>query len=307
MSLTVLEPGPCSLVVDLGRPHHRSLGVPIGGAADRATFLQGNALVGNDNNAAAIEFALAGPRLQANVDVGAVVFGPPFAAWLDDRPIKIDTTFLWRAGTTLRIGDTSAGLRGYLCIVGGIQTKKILGSRTAFEPLQRNEVLPCMTSRVAVRSIHAPIATYYPTDKVADTLWCLSGPQADWFSGQQFFGESFTVTPLSNRMGLRLSGKPLRLPDRELVSEPACPGSVQVTNDGQCVILGVDGQTIGGYPKIAQVINSDFDALGQLRPGQPISFELVTRYRAEVQHEQRERILRNQVIRIRTGVKAAKL
>ena len=73
-------------------------------------------------------------------------------------------------------------------------------------------------------------------------------------------------------MGLRLRGTPLRMPERELLSEPVCPGSVQVTRDGQCIVLGVDGQTIGGYPKIAHVISADLDKLGQLRPGDPIRF-----------------------------------
>ena len=77
-------------------------------------------------------------------------------------------------------------------------------------------------------------------------------------------------------MGLRLAGKPLTMPQREMISEPVCPGSMQVTRDGQCIVLGVDGQTIGGYPKIAQVIQADLDALGQMRPGQTIRFSKIS-------------------------------
>ncbi len=94
-------------------------------------------------------------------------------------------------------------------------------------------------------------------------------------------------------MGLRLQGEPLTLPQQELVSEPVAPGAVQVTRDGQCIVLGVDGQTIGGYPKIAHVIDADLDWLGQLRPGQRVRFvhvtmaDAVTRWR-----EQRERLRR---------------
>src|SRR5207247_11457919 len=98
----------------------------------------------------------------------------------------------------------------------------------------------------------------------------LEGPQAAWFHADDFYDQQFTVTPASNRMGLRLQGEPLPFPTRELVSEPVCPGAVQVTRDGQCIVLGVDGQTIGGYPKIAQVINADLDKLGQLRQGERI-------------------------------------
>ena len=76
-------------------------------------------------------------------------------------------------------------------------------------------------------------------------------------------------------------GKPLSRPMREMVSEPVCPGTVQVANDGQCIILGIDGQTIGGYPKIAHVIQADLDSLGQLRPGDLVQFHLVTLAEAE--------------------------
>jgi antagonist of KipI len=109
----------------------------------------------------------------------------------------------------------------------------------------------------------------------------LPGAQADWFPADALRGRTLTVTPASNRMGLRLQGEPLPVTGREMESEPVCPGSVQVTRDGQCIILGVDGQTIGGYPKIAQVIAADLDKLGQLRPGERIAFEPVSLADAE--------------------------
>src|SRR5205823_3098558 len=101
-------------------------------------------------------------------------------------------------------------------------------------------------------------------DQFADgpvTLRALPGPQADWFDLAEFFGPAFTVNPASNRMGLRLTGQPLKRKPGELVSEPVAPGAVQVVNDGQCIVLGVDGQTIGGYPKVAHVIAADSDKL----------------------------------------------
>src|SRR5207248_11220518 len=101
------------------------------------------------------------------------------------------------------------------------------------------------------------------------------------FPGDVLAGRAFRVTAAGNRMGLRLQGEALPVPAREMVSEPVCPGSVQVTRDGQCIVLGVDGQTIGGYPKVAQVIGADLDKLGQLRPGERIDFERVTLEEAE--------------------------
>ncbi len=295
MSLTVLEPGPCSLLVDFGRPHHRSLGVPLGGAADRAALVQGNALVGNEPDAVALEFALAGPKLQADADHGCVIFGAPFNAWIDGVPIHAETAFNLKAGSLLRIGDSASGMRGYLCVAGGFQTKSVLGSRTSFDALKRQDILTCRPSQVSARSLGNPVVSH------ASPMWlrCLAGPQAEWFALDQFFGATFQVSPLSNRMGQRLSGKPLLLPNRELVSEPVCPGTVQVVNDGQCIILGVDGQTIGGYPKIAQVIAADIDRIGQLRPGQEVRFTEVTMEEAEAAYRDREHELRDRLMRLR--------
>src|SRR5262245_17836891 len=86
MSLRVLEPGLHSLVVDAGRPRSRSLGVPVGGAADRFSLAIGNALVGNSPEAAALEITLAGPTVQSDCDLACVVFGAMFDASVDGLP-----------------------------------------------------------------------------------------------------------------------------------------------------------------------------------------------------------------------------
>ena len=102
-------------------------------------------------------------------------------------------------------------------------------------------------------------------------------------------------------MGLRLTGEPLPPPGRELVSEPVCPGTVQVTRDGQCIILGVDGQTIGGYPKIAQVASYQLDVLGQLRPGNRITFAPMTLEEAEEKYREWAGSLREMTKRLRAA------
>jgi 5-oxoprolinase (ATP-hydrolysing) subunit C len=130
----------------------------------------------------------------------------------------------------------------------------------------------------------------------------LPGAQADWFPHHRL--TSHEVTPASNRMGLRLSGEPFPAPPRELVSEPVCPGAVQVTRDGQCIVLGVDGQTIGGYPKVAQVVAADLDRVGQLRPGDVVEFEYVTPGEAERLWAEREAALRGWVTRLRLSAGA---
>ncbi len=264
MSLRVLDSGLQTLVVDGGRPSTRSLGVSLGGAADRTALALGNALLGNPPDAAALEFCLAGPTLQATAGVECAISGAPF-----DVPQGVGRTFYLHPDEVLRIGGTTRGARGYLCVRGGLLTQVVLGSRSSLEPVARGTELPCEPSpERPSRRIVLPTSQSSP-------IRAIPGPQADWFDARQFFGPTFEVTPASNRLGWRLRGEPLNRAPREMVSEPVATGAVQVVNDGQCIVLGVDGQTIGGYPKVAQVIVADLDRLGQLRPGERVTYAAV--------------------------------
>jgi antagonist of KipI len=336
MSLRVLEAGLHTLVVDQGRPSYRSLGVPVGGAADRAALAIANALVGNPPDAAALEFCLAGPTLEAQAELACAIFGAPFhnsvmREGTPDRIISAGKSFTLKQGDRLQINGTPAGMRAYLAIAGGLQTEKILESRSSLEPIQAGMDLPSQTGRIhgrflsAGRAVDSTLEVSGPSswppggvDKWETAAWLrwlegwfnpgpialrvTDGLQASWFRWEDFSGQTMTVSPASNRMGLRLQGQPLAVPERELVSEPVCPGSVQVTRDGQCIVLGVDGQTIGGYPKIAQVISADFDHLGQLRPGDHVQFVQVTLEQAADLYRRRRAELNALVLRLRTSL-----
>ncbi|VTU00367.1 Allophanate hydrolase subunit 2 OS=Geobacillus thermodenitrificans (strain NG80-2) GN=GTNG_1352 PE=4 SV=1: AHS2 [Gemmataceae bacterium] len=271
MSLRVRDPGLCSLLVDAGRPRTRHLGLPLGGAADRFAYALGNALVGNDAGALALEVTLFGPTLEAVAPVACVVFGPAFESAVNVTPVRANTTFTLAPGDVLRVGGTRTGCRGYVCVAGGFDAPALLGSRSALEPVRAGDVLACRPSRCEPRS---PAEEVFPSD--TSVLRVLDGPQRDWFTGDSFFTSEYEVSPASNRMGVRLKGPPLARRAGELVSEAVAPGAVQVTNDGLPVVLGADGQTIGGYPKVAHVVRADLDALAQLRPGDRVRFVRVT-------------------------------
>ncbi len=286
MSLRVLEAGLQTLVVDLGRPATRSLGVPIGGAADRWSLALGNALVGNPPGAAALEITLAGPTLHSEAQIAAVIFGAPFDVATDRQQLESGKTFTLQSGDTLRIRGTPIGMRAYFCVAGGFILPKVLGSYSALAPVEAGQRLACPPAAFPPRFLDASARVTLPT-QFPHVLRFLPGAQADWFDPLRFICQVFAVTAASNRMGLRLNGSPLPRPQREMISEPVCPGTVQVTNDGQCIVLGVDGQTIGGYPKIAQVIRADLDYLAQLRPSDTVRFEPVTLDAAEAVYRHR--------------------
>lgn len=270
MSFLVQSPGLHSLLTDFGRDSSRALGIPVGGAADRECLALGNALVGNPPDALALEMTLAGPTLLAEAPIFAVVMGASFALRVNEEvDIQPGYTFQLARGDTLTIGATRTQVRGYLCVAGGFDNRLILGSRSALQPIRAGEQLRCRPSTgTAGRSMARTFEEAEPS-----ILRVIRGPQAEWFSFQELLAQRYRVNPSSNRMGVRLLGNALKREASELLSEPVAPGTVQITNDGLPVILGVDGQTIGGYPKIAQIIRADLDRVGQLRPGQTVRFE----------------------------------
>lgn len=295
-NLTVEQAGWQTQVVDPGRPHCRGLGLPLGGAADRAALMLGNALVGNPADAAALEICLTGPTLAVDAPIAAVVFGAPFELVGERHSCRAGKSFVLAPGERLRIGGTATGMRAYFCVRGGLQLPAVLGSRSGLGPLAAGTVLPCRSGVLPARTLQHAFAWNADPRQ----LRTIAGRQAAWFMADAFYARSFEVTPASNRMGLRLRDEPLAVPARELVSEPVCPGAVQVTRDGQCIVLGVDGQTIGGYPKIAHVIAADLDKLAQLRPGEAVRFQQVSLEDAESLYRQKQAELREWLTRLRT-------
>ena len=299
MSLTVLHPGLMSLLVDVGRPRSRSLGVPLGGASDRTALALGNALVGNASDALALEVTLAGPTVEAQHPTACVVFGAPFSVTVDGHAITPATTFTLSPGDVLRIGGAASGARGYLCVAGGFDGPEALGSRSGLAPLAAGDTLVCPPSRCEPRAL--PFVSLIPDGGPPTLLRVLDGPQRDWFTDDRFFVGEYEVTPTSNRMGLRLKGDPLIRRPGELVSEAVAPGAVQITNDGLPIVLGVDGQTIGGYPKVAHVIRADLDRLAQLRPGTRVRFVKITADEAESAATEQTRHLRRWLARLQAA------
>jgi antagonist of KipI len=294
MSLTVLAPGLFTLPVGLGQTGRRALGLPLGGAADRGSLMLGNGLVGNPPDAAGLELTLSGPTLRAERPMTAVVFGAAFDLTRNGRPIEPGVTFHLDAGDVLRIGGAAVGCRAYLCVAGGFDLPKVP------EPVRAGDVLRCGDGTAAAgRSIALPLSTLERgSGGEVFHLRVLPGPQRDWFPDDSFFARPYTVSSNSNRMGVRLLGEPIPRRAGELVSEPVAPGAVQVTNDGLPVVLGVDGQTIGGYPKVAHVIRADLDKLGQLRPGERVRFVPMTPEEADAAGAEHVARIRNLLLRL---------
>jgi allophanate hydrolase subunit 2 len=107
------------------------------------------------------------------------------------------------------------------------------------------------------------------------------GPRDDWFTAAAvatLFAAEFTVTPVSDAVGLRLDGPALaRAHTDELPSEGVVRGSVQVPPDGKPIIFQADHPVTGGYPVIAVLTPASADRAAQLRPGATVRFRPAAR------------------------------
>jgi len=291
MSFIVLEPGLYSLLVDQGRPRQRSLGVPIGGAADREAWALGNALIGNPPGSVALEVTLYGPRLKALKTVGAVVYGAPFRVEKNGQRLRPGVPFTVQKDDELLIAETMTQLRAYLCVTGGFASPLILGSRSSLGPIVHRQRLECASGTAARRFI-LNAGSHHDRRP----LRLLSCPGSDAMLG--LADQWFVVQPLSDRTGIRLAGPAIRPGIGDIVSEPVAPGTIQVTPSGELLILGIDAQAIGGYPKAGHVVSADFGRLAQLRPGDCVKFKEVSFEEAEQAFDRQERQLREWLTRL---------
>ncbi len=277
MSLHVGEVGPSVLVQDLGRPGWAHLGVPRSGALDAPAAALAQRLVGNSPDAACLEVLLGGLVVTTDQDVWVAVTGAPCGVEVDRRHAAFGAAVWLPAGAELRLGRPASGLRTYVACTGGISVQPVLGSRSTDTlghvgppPVAAGDVLP------VGRASGPPAPLDTPRPPATGPLRVLLGPRADRVAGDVLdllCRRSYTVSPHSDRIGLRLEGDPLPLArSEELPSEGMVLGAVQVPPDGRPVVFLADHPTTGGYPVVAVVEAVDLWQCAQLRPGEAVAF-----------------------------------
>ncbi|KRE68626.1 urea amidolyase [Arthrobacter sp. Soil736] len=292
--LRILSPGLQSLIQDLGRQGHAALGVSAAGALDRASLRRANRLVGNGSSAAAVETVAGGLRVEAVGDQVLAVTGAPAALTIESpsdtgkpgrqRTVPAATAFALLDGEVLSMGAPESGFRTYLAIRGGADVAPVLGSRSTDTmsgigpaPLAAGQLLPAghVTDSGVVGS--PELQPEFPREGVTE-LDIVPGPRDDWFDDAalaSLCGQSWQVTPQSNRVGMRLKGEPLRRSrDGELPSEGTVAGAIQIPPEGLPVLFLADHPITGGYPVIGVVADEHLDRAAQVPIGGSIRFRI---------------------------------
>jgi biotin-dependent carboxylase-like uncharacterized protein len=279
ITLEILRTGPLAVIQDLGRIGQADLGVGRSGAADRGAHRLANRLVANPDDRATVEVTFGGfaARVRGG-DVDIAVTGADTDPTVNGIKFGTNSIQHVRDGQVISFGTPRAGLRSYLAVRGGICVTPVLGSRSydvmsaiGPSPLHAGDQLPIGEHSADYPEIdQAPVAAI--TSDVVE-LSVVPGPRDDWFVDPDLLVHTdWVASDRSDRVGMRLVGRPLQycFPDRQLPSEGATRGAIQVPPNGLPVILGPDHPVTGGYPVVGVVIDEDMDKVAQVRAGQRV-------------------------------------
>ena len=292
----ILRPGINTTIQDKGRNHLYHIGIAVSGAIDQRNYKLANSLVGNQLNEAVIEFAYQGPLLKLNNGkINFAITGDIFFKIIRKNSIIEDgecyKNYILEDKDQIDIISTKNSAYGYLSVSGGFELQKLWKSystntKAKIGPNNGNKYSyddKIFITNSDVRNFLEKKIDYKAL--IDNTIRVIKGTNFDYFSKQaieNFFNKEFLVTNLADRMGIRLKGHKIEnIKNTNIKSEGLVKGVIQVPADGNPIIMLSDHGTIGGYPKIANVISADLDTVGQLTPGTNINFKEVSLEEAE--------------------------
>jgi antagonist of KipI len=317
MKITIVKPGAFTSIQDRGRPMGRKEGIPTSGAMDQLSATLANTAVGNEPSSAVIEFTYAHASFQSETDILIAYAGYGAIFKVNGIELPALKPIFILAGTLVTLTGSNVGVRSYLAIAGGWQVPNVLGSKSTYVPggfggyqgrlLQKGDILEyssALTAQsLAILDKLTGNALNFPKWGIAATAFALSNEirvipakEFPWFNSSSildFLSSPFTLSNQCDRMGFRLDGpKMIRLQEKEILSTAVTMGTIQVTGSGDPIILMADGQTTGGYPRIAQVAAVDLPRCAQLRPNEQLFFKEISMEVAEKLYLERENYLK---------------
>ena len=293
-SLEIIRAGINTTFQDEGRNNLSHIGIPFSGAMDKRNYILANSFLGNKINKPVIEFAYQGPLIRYKGDkVNFVITGDVIFKLIKKKSVvegNCYENYIIEDGDQIDIVSTNKSVYGYLAISAdfdlkfqwescSINTNAKIGSNEG-KKLQNNQKINILN----INSNHVKKKLNYINTRI-EKIRVIKGTNYDYFSDEGkkiFFDREFTVSKLSDRMGMRLEGPKIEnIVDTNIRSEGLIKGVIQIPADGNPIIMLSDHGTIGGYPKIGVVASVDYDKLVQLAPGSKIKFQEIQLSNAE--------------------------
>lgn len=278
----VLKPGFYSSIQDFGRFNCQQYGVPYSGVMDRYSAGLANVVLGNAPDLAVIEMTMTGPTFQFECNAFICVAGAHMNPKVNDRLVEQNKPIEIHEGDVLSFGKFEKGIRGYLGVLGGFLSKEVLGSRSMYKGitkqnvLLKNDIIEINAKTSFSMNKHSLIKVKYDVFE-SHFIEVLKGPEFDLLTQEQqefLTSNIFSVSKNNSRMAYQLEER-LENALKPIITSPVLPGTVQLTPSGQLIVLMRDCQTTGGYPRVFQLKESSINILAQKFTGDAIQFRLL--------------------------------
>ena len=287
----IVNPGVLTTYQDLGRTAMLKYALAACGAMDQTAVQLVNLLLENQPTAAVLEITLTGLTMRALGSGQIAVGGADLGLKINGQEAPRWTILGVKEGDVIRFNKLNRGVRAYLGVPGGFDAPEILGSRSVYlrgslgRPLKKGDEIQSLVQADNTRRTGKKLPDrFIPKRDMTKPFRVLPGPQYDYFSplGIDVFSSTvYTVSPISDRQGIRTDGQPIeRVKGPDIITDPTPIGAIQVPGSGLPIILHRDAQVTGGYAKIGLLCKVDIDRAGQLCPGDQIRFAFVDRQAA---------------------------
>lgn len=289
----IIKPGVHSLIQDLGRIGYQQYGVSTGGPADIHAYLWANKLLNNQSNSACLEVHFGMLELKVLASTQIAIAGAEFDVMINNKLAHNWRTHFINKGDMITFRGARRGKCGYISILGGFSSPQILGSQSVvirdhlspeLHAISKNQYLyshkAASTLSKQNQNLKQRVPQHYIPNYNAplrlNFFPCYQWNMLSESQQNQFLNTQYDVTSDANRMGVRLAGKPITSLPNNLQSEGIALGSIQLTTDGQPIVLLNDRQTIGGYPKTGIIASIDCAKLYQAKTGHKVVFKLAS-------------------------------
>ena len=279
--LKVVKSGFYTTIQDSGRFGYRALGVPISGSMDSYSSHYANSILGNDRDCAVLEITISGPELHFQEPTQIAIAGADLTPKLNGKLISNNQVIDIKFNDVLSFAGLRNGLRCYLAIKGGLQSEVYLGSRSMYNTISESDTINVGEEIYYEKSPSNSIKTYsnlkYDYDLLSTKILEVeNGPEYNELPQElknKLSKLQFKVSKFNNRMAYQL--EPLMSNTIEtILTSPVLPGTVQLTPNGNPIILMRDCQTTGGYPRVLQLTERSLNIISQKRQGEKIFFRL---------------------------------
>jgi len=267
-------------IQDEGRRGFMSSGVPRAGAMDLLTLRTLNAMLGNNANSAAIEWALTGGEITFAERSSFAIGGADSLARLNDVSLKPYSVYVASPGDKVTIEAITKGRFLYVAFSGGIDTPLVMKSRSTYVPgefggfdgrrLKTGDQIPIAAEKRTRHQVLDALPEQLRPGFTPKPIRIVPGDDASEITRAEF-----SVSSSSDRTGYRLAGQMI-FGGASITSTGVCPGTIQLPPGGEPIVLMADAPTIGGYRIVGCVISPDIGRLAQLTPGATVTFEEIS-------------------------------